>query len=110
MITRIKKNVFFRFRDGTMRLVKLVEMNDGSIKIATINALHEWSLHPDRFHMKKKKIECWTENIEIRRDYFECSCGHKGWGKPYEISLDRPPQPNKVKTNTKNPNGFDSQF
>lgn len=52
----------------------------------------------------------WVENIEVRRDYFECSCGYKWWSAPYEVSLDKPPQPNKVKTNIRNPDGFDAGF
>ena len=50
------------------------------------------------------------ENIEIRRDYFECSCGHKWWSAPYEVNLnlESRPKPNKVKTQIRNPNGFDA--
>ncbi len=48
------------------------------------------------------------ETIETRRDYFECSCGHKWWGSPYELNLDinSRPKPNKVRTNIRDPKGF----
>jgi len=61
----------------------------------------------NRTYDKKEKTR--METIETRRDYFECSCGHKWISPPYEVNLDLQsrPKPDKVKTHDKNPNGFD---
>jgi hypothetical protein len=60
----------------------------------------------NREHTGKEKTK--IETIETRKDYFECSCGHKWWGAPYEVnlSLESRPKPNKIKTNYRNPEGI----
>ncbi len=68
----VEKNVFFEFKDGSFRLFKIIELKDNSLKIIALGAPHEWTLHPDRFHLKKKSLDLWQDK-DKKYMYVNCA-------------------------------------
>ena len=71
----IKKDVFLKFNDGYVKFMKLILLKDGSIKIALIGDLAEWTIHKNRVHCKKLQQEKWVESEEEKhRKYCDINC------------------------------------
>lgn len=71
--------------------------------------------YSDGVEKNRKYGDVWhtkMETIETRKDFFECECGHKWWGAPYEVNLDinARPKPNKKYTHFKNPDGLEGSI
>jgi len=59
-------NIWLQFNNGLCKFLKVIELRDKSLKLAEIDAPHEWTIHQEQAHMKKLKSNEWIQSESER--------------------------------------------